>query len=173
MRVGGTIAAVVPPARGHSGRAILAAMNATDRRFLRAAWPARPRLPPPTGCSPATRGRPSANYFTDSTQQFFAGRWSSTPRQVAHPLFRVRVLLPHPGPRGARKSGGRALGIRSRRRLRGACRASRAPGKSSKTAPSSTPSSRRALKTCIGLGHSRHNPAHRSWLCFLCLHLTH
>ncbi len=39
----------------------------------------RPRRPPPIGCSPATPRQTVSNYFADTTQQFFAGRWSSSP----------------------------------------------------------------------------------------------
>ena len=41
-------------------------------------------------------------------------------RQVAHPLFGIRILLPDSRPRGARKRGRGALGVRNGRRLCGA-----------------------------------------------------
>ena len=126
----------------------------TDHRFHERRSTARPRHPPPTGCSPAIPRQTITNYFADPTQQFLAGTLVEHARQVAHPLLASPSSAASRAGRVALENlAGRALGIRSRRRASWCRQASKAPGKSSRTAPSSTPSSRRALKSCNALTH--------------------
>ena len=49
-----------------------------------------------------------SNQFTDPTQQFFCGFWSSTSRQVARALYRVRAVRAHRGPGATGVIAGRA-----------------------------------------------------------------
>ena len=104
------------------------------------------------GRRPAARRRPAPanrhNYFSDATQQFLRRRLVEHARQVAHSIYGVGVLLPHSWPGGARKSAGQTLGIRLPATDSWYRRASTAPGKCSRIAPSFTRFSKPAPKVC-------------------------
>lgn len=74
--------AVVPPATGELCRAILRAMNtAPSTRIIDFSSPLADEDSTPTA-DRLLAGNPRmtvANYFTDTTQQFYSGRWSSSP----------------------------------------------------------------------------------------------
>jgi len=86
-------------------------------------------VPVPTACWPVPPEHRVWNYFTDSTQTFFAGRWSGTRGKWRVRYTENELCVMTAGRVVITSDIGESSAFGSGRRIRGAGRLFRAPGK--------------------------------------------